>query len=63
MRLPFDISYGIYLYHMIIINMFVELGMVGEMKYLVWALIGSIACGFISWYVVEKRWLERKIDG
>ena len=59
-RFPFDISYGIYLYHMIIVNVFVEFGMVGDMKYLVGAFFGSIICGFISWYGVEKRWLVRK---
>lgn len=59
-RLPFDVSYGIYLYHMIIVNVLVELGMIGEMRYFMWALLGSIGCGFVSWYVVEKRWLERK---
>lgn len=58
-RLPFDVSYGIYLYHMIIVNALVELGRIGEMRYLMWALLGSIGCGFVSWYVVEKRWLDR----
>lgn len=57
MRLPFDISYGIYLYHMIMVNVLVELGRIGEMRYLMWALLGSIGCGFVSWYVVEKRLL------
>lgn len=60
-RLPFDISYGIYLYHMIIVNVLVESGMVGEMRYFVWALLGSIGCGIVSWYVVEKRWLTKAI--
>lgn len=58
-RLPFDISYGIYLYHMIIVNALVELGMIGEMRYFMCALLGGIGCGFVSWYVVEKRWLDR----
>ena len=59
-RLPIDISYGIYLYHMIIVNVLVELGMTGRMGYFIIALVGSVACGVISWYGVEKRWLERK---
>lgn len=59
-RLPFDISYGIYLYHMIIVNVLVELGTIGEMRYFMWALLGSVGGGFVSWYVVEKRWLVRE---
>lgn len=59
-RLPIDISYGIYLYHMIIVNVLVELGMTGRMEYFIAALVGSVACGVISWYGVEKRWLKRK---
>ena len=60
-RLPFDVSYGIYLYHMIIVNVLVELGRIGEMRYLMWTLLGSIGCGIVSWYVVEKRWLDRGV--
>lgn len=58
-RIPFDISYGIYLYHMVIVNVMVECGMSGKLRYFMFALFGSIACGFVSWYVVEKRWLKR----
>jgi peptidoglycan/LPS O-acetylase OafA/YrhL len=58
-RLPFDISYGIYLYHMILVNIFVETGLIGEIRYFWWVMAASILCGIISWYGVEKRWLER----
>lgn len=58
-RLPFDISYGIYLYHMIIINALVHLGYVGSKFAFGIAIFGSIIMGFLSWYLVEKRWVKR----
>ena len=43
-----DISYGMYIYHMIIINIMIELGFIGEMKYIIWTFIISCTCAYIS---------------
>lgn len=57
-RLPFDISYGVYLYHMVIVNILVQLGMTGSYKGFWIAIVGSIMCGFLSWHLIEKRCLR-----
>ena len=54
-RLRFDISYGIYLYHMVLINAFVELGYIKDGFIFVITVLGSIIVAFVSWNVVEKR--------
>ena len=53
-RLPFDISYGIYLYHLIFVNLLIELGVVSYVTALVIVLPLSIAAGFASYYLVDK---------
>lgn len=59
-RLSFDISYGVYIYHMIVINVLVQLGMIGSYGYFAAALVFTIALAFISWFGVEKPCLSRK---
>lgn len=59
-RLSFDISYGIYLYHMIIVNVLVQLGIVRAYWSLALTIVLSIICGFLSWYVIEKNCLQHK---
>ena len=55
-----DISYGFYVYHMIVVNVFVELGWVGQIKYVIGALFISLTMGFLSWSYIEKKALRRK---
>ena len=55
-----DISYGLYLYHMIVVNVFVELGFVGEWKYGLASLALSVLLGLISWLLIEKKALSLK---
>jgi peptidoglycan/LPS O-acetylase OafA/YrhL len=50
----YDISYGVYLYHMLIIHTFVSLGLAGRFRYLLLALIGAILAGMASWILVER---------
>jgi len=55
-----DYTYGIYIYHMLIVNFFIHIGFVGEFKYLVFILTLSILIGVTSWYLVEKPFLKLK---
>lgn len=55
-----DISYGVYIYHMVIVNMFLYYGRQGDLKY---SLISCglsllLACG--SWIWIERPSLQRK---
>ncbi|MEZ4905033.1 MAG: hypothetical protein R2822_26420 [Spirosomataceae bacterium] len=49
-----DLSYGIYIYQMVIINVLVEVDMIGQVKYFLWAIAITY---FISW--VSWRWIEK----
>lgn len=55
-----DISYGIYLYHLIVVNVFLEIGLIGNIFYLFCMLAVSAIIAFLSWRVVEKPALTLK---
>lgn len=55
-----DFTYGIYIYHMLIINIFVQLGYIGEINNIVLIFIFSIICGVFSYFIVEKPFLNMK---
>lgn len=55
-----DFTYGIYIYHMLIVNIFVELGMKGRIENLFFSLLLSIICGVMSYYFVEQPFLKLK---
>ena len=55
-----DISYGVYIYHMLVINSLVELGYKGKLDYLIVAIIVTIFLGTLSWFLVEKKALSFK---
>ena len=55
-----DISYGIYLYHLIVINVFIEVGLIGNTFYLVCMILTSAVIAFISWRMIEKPALALK---
>lgn len=55
-----DVSYGFYLYHMVFINVFVELGLVGRPMYLLTALWITVLAALASWRLVEKPMLALK---
>lgn len=60
-RLKFDISYGVYIFHMIIVNIFVQKGLIGA-TWILWVTIFlSVACGFVIFYTVEKPLSKLKI--
>ena len=56
----FDLSYGLYVYHMVVVNIFVQSGFVGNVKYAIYALTISICLGMLSWWFVERKALQLK---
>ncbi len=55
-----DISYGTYLYNMVVINMMRELGYVKEPVYLLVAITAIFGLGALSWRYVERPALALK---
>ena len=55
-----DISYGLYIYHMPILNVFVTLGLMHEINYLYIVLITAFALALLSWVLIEKKALQLK---
>lgn len=55
-----DYTYGVYIYHMLVINVFIELKLVGEIKYLLTAILISLILGIMSWHWIEKPFLKLK---
>ncbi len=56
-----DISYGVYLYHMLWVNVAIELGMGGGNRFsLMLVLPATISSAYVSWTFIEKRALRLK---
>ncbi|ALV23677.1 putative membrane protein [Campylobacter iguaniorum] len=55
-----DYTFGIYIYHMLVINVFIYLNYVAEIKFIMAVFILSILCGIISWHIIEKPFLRLK---
>lgn len=55
-----DISYGIYIYHSIVINVLVQLGLMTSMLAVGWVFVISIFLSLLSWHLVEKPALACK---
>jgi len=55
-----DISYGIYIYHGLLLNIFVQLGWIGGWDNALAVFALTILCGFLSWIFVEKPCVQRK---
>jgi peptidoglycan/LPS O-acetylase OafA/YrhL len=55
-----DISYGVYIYHGLILNVMVSLQLSGRMEYLLVVLAGAYAMGYLSWVLVERPFLRKK---
>ena len=52
-RFKFDLSYGLYLYHMVVVDIFVQIGLVGNMGYVVAVYAIAVLCALISHYLVD----------
>lgn len=58
-NLPVDLSYGFYVYHMVVINMMIELGYLGKIIYVIVALGLSLILASISYFTIGT-WERRK---
>lgn len=56
-----DISYGIYIFHMPIINYVLYNYGVGEIQYTA-TIIATIVIAIISWFLIERPALRMKIN-
>ena len=56
-----DISYGVYIFHMPIINFIIYKYGTGEFQYIV-AIISTIIIGALSWVLIERPSLRMKIN-
>ncbi|VAW82545.1 hypothetical protein MNBD_GAMMA12-1629 [hydrothermal vent metagenome] len=55
-----DISYGIYIYHMVVVNFLLVLGLTGSVMYLILAVGVTVMFALLSWLIVEKPALRLK---
>jgi peptidoglycan/LPS O-acetylase OafA/YrhL len=55
-----DISYGLYLWHMIVINALVELGLLGAWRHVALAAVLAVLAAMLSWRLVERPALSLK---
>lgn len=64
-RFKFDLSYGLYLYHMIIVDIFVQTGHAGSMKYVVLVYVMAVICAVASHYLVDDTvaGIFKRLDG
>ena len=53
-RFKFDLSYGLYLYHMVAVDIFVQLGFIGNMKYLIMVYVSSLLFAIASYFLVDR---------
>lgn len=55
-----DLSYGTYLFHSVVINVFVQLGIMTSLTAVVQVFAISIFIAFLSWHIIEKPALACK---
>jgi peptidoglycan/LPS O-acetylase OafA/YrhL len=55
-----DISYGVYIYHGLILNILIERGLGGRLWYLPLVVVLTLIAGWLSWRFVERPFLRRK---
>lgn len=55
-----DISYGTYIYHMLVVNAFIACGLEGRLGWVVLLLMLTYLLAFCSWRLVEMPFLRRK---
>jgi peptidoglycan/LPS O-acetylase OafA/YrhL len=54
-----DLSYGVYIYHFPILHMLFHMGLMGTSPWLggALAILATLAAAWLSWWVIEKRFL------
>ncbi|MCB1658576.1 MAG: hypothetical protein KDI39_10135, partial [Pseudomonadales bacterium] len=55
-----DISYGVYIYHMLVINFLVYMGKVGQIRLVLLVIFTTYVLAALSWFLVEKPALSLK---
>ena len=55
-----DISYGVYIYHGLMINILVETGLTGRAEYFVLLVGCTYLAGYVSWIAIERPFLRKK---
>jgi peptidoglycan/LPS O-acetylase OafA/YrhL len=55
-----DISYGIYIYHMPVVNLFIYLGLISDKLHLALAALITLVLALLSWWLVEKPSMRLK---
>ena len=60
MNLKIDLSYGIYIYHMTVVNVMIEFGFLGQIYYLFVVLIITLLLAFGSYCFAKHIKKKRK---
>jgi len=55
-----DISYGVYIYHMLVVNSAVALGYMYNLVWLPVVFLATVAMSYLSWILVESKALKMK---
>ena len=55
-----DISYGIYIYHGLILGVIVQLKLLGNSNYIILILVLAVILAVLSWQFVEKPFIKKK---
>ena len=55
-----DISYGLYIYHMVVVNVLIEFDLTGSVLYVILALIVSVMMAFISYHTTGTLYRKQK---
>jgi peptidoglycan/LPS O-acetylase OafA/YrhL len=55
-----DISYGVYIYHGLILNIVVSLQLRANLGYVLFVQVLACMLGYLSWILVERRFLRKK---
>lgn len=55
-----DVSYGVYIYHGLVMNLLIELGLTGEWWHFALLLASTFTLAWISWVCVERPFMRRK---
>lgn len=56
----YDLSYGIYIYHMVVVNFFVSNGWLYRVEYVLLVALITLILSILSWCLIEKRALALK---